>query len=234
MPKNKALIILEQPWWDLAENPEQASVLPFLQGLDRVLPKVRTYHATFFDLASFDSALQHLASVKEENAIIYIASHGCGGRIGGVNLSKMLERIGEYSKSWNIEGCLLGACEVGGRSDVMKAAMVGSRMAWVAGYGVSVGWLPSTLLDLNILYTMSQLREKDLCEADQIEAAFGEALSLFNGNFFIGAKVKGDTVTDERLRDSFTLITKPRGSGHRPSDSTFTTAEAAWPETSDE
>ena len=228
MTKSKALIILEQPWWDLGENPEQASVLPFLQGLDRLLPKLRTYHATFFDLPSFDSALKHLSSVKEQNVILYIASHGGGGRIGGVNLSKMLERIGSYSRSWNIEGCLLGACEVGGCSEVMKDSMVGSRMAWVAGYGVSVDWLPSTLLDVNILYSMSQLGEKDLCNGESIEAAFSDALSLFNGDFYIGTKNHRGTEMEESLRNSFTLITKPRGSGHRPADSTSTVAGSAW------
>lgn len=227
--KNKALIILEQPWWDLGEDPEQVSVLPFLQGLDRLLPKVRIYHATFFDLPSFDSALEHLASAKEENAIIYVACHGGGGRIGGVNLSKMLERIGEYSKSWNIEGCLLGACEVGGRSEVMKASMVGSRMAWLAGYGVSVDWLPSTLVDVNILNAMSRLSEKNLSDTDSIEAAFSEALSLFNGDFSIGTREKKAVVTEECLRNSFTLVTKPRGSGHRPTESSSRVAEAAWP-----
>lgn len=232
--KNKALIILEQPWWDLGENPEQASVLPFLQGLDRLLPKVRVYHATFFDLASFDRALKHLASVKEDNAIVYVACHGGGGRIGGVNLSKMLERLGAYSKSWNIEGCLLGACEVGGRSDVMKASMVGSRMAWLAGYGVSVGWLPSTLVDVNILSAMSRLSEKDLSDGASIEAAFSHALSLFNSDFSIGTKEKKEDVTEECLRNSFTLITKPRGSGHRPVDSSLVVAEVAWPWTDDE
>ena len=116
----------------------------------------------------------------------------------------------------------------------MKAAMVGTRMAWVAGYGVSVGWLPSTLLDVNILYAMSQLSEKDLCTADRIEAVFSEALSLLNGNFSIGIKEKGETITYKNLRDSFTLITKPRGSGHRPSDATLAAAGAAWLEIGDE
>ena len=232
--RNKALIVLEQPWWDFGENPEQASVLPFLQGLDRLLPMVRVYHATFFDLGSFDSALEHLASVREDNAIVYIACHGSGGRIGGVNLSSMLERLGEYSRSWNIEGCLLGACEVGGRREVMKTSMIGSRMAWLAGYGVSVGWLPSTLVDVNILNVMSQLSDKDLCDAASIEAAFSDALSLFNGDFSIGTREINETVTEECLRDSFTLITKPRGSGHRPADSSLVVAEAAWPWTDDE
>lgn len=232
--KKKALIVLEQPWWNLDDNPEQASVFPFLQGLDRLLPNVRVYHTTFFDLASFDSALRHLSSIKEKNAIIYVASHGLGGRIGGINLSKMLERIGEYSKSLNIEGCLLGACEVGGRSEVMKKAMVGARMAWVAGYGVSVGWLPSTLLDVNILHSVSQLNDKDLCDKKRIEETFAEAMSLFNGDFSIGTREFDGIVTEESLRNSFTLITKPRGSGNRPADSTCAVANMAWLVSSDE
>lgn len=232
--KNKALIVLEQPWWDLSENPEQASILPFFQGLDRILPKVRVYHATFFDLPSFDSAFKHLVSVKEDNVIVYVACHGRGGRIGGVNLSTMLERIGDYSKSLNVEGCLLGACEVGGRREVMKNSMIGSSLAWMAGYSVSVGWLPSTLVDVNILNVMSRLKETDLNDAASIEAAFTEALSLFNGDFSIGTLDSNEEVTEECLRNSFTLITRPRGSGHRPADSSLVVAEAAWPWSEDE
>ena len=44
----KAVLILEQPWWDLNENPNRTSVYPFFHGMEKLMDDVKVYHTTFY------------------------------------------------------------------------------------------------------------------------------------------------------------------------------------------
>jgi hypothetical protein len=80
------LVILEDSWFDLNENPGQASSGPFLDGLARYIDKLTTYRFNFYDTASFEKALKRALTVREEKVILYIGAHGSHSAIGGARL----------------------------------------------------------------------------------------------------------------------------------------------------
>lgn len=57
---NKALLVLERPWYSPSENPKQCSVLPIFQSIERLGEPISVYHASFFEREGFRAALQHL------------------------------------------------------------------------------------------------------------------------------------------------------------------------------
>jgi hypothetical protein len=92
---NKAILILENIWWDLSERDgNKTSVLPFFEGISRRNEDVQIYYMTFVDAKSFEKSLDHLLTAVQERLYIYVASHGYGKRLGSINFSNISKMIG--------------------------------------------------------------------------------------------------------------------------------------------
>ena len=184
---NYAVLVLEQPWWTISDDPGQTSVRHFLDGLSR-LQGVPIFHATFFDSRSFDLALQHLLDARKledvERLIVYVASHGAGARIGNgnapsMNLSTVFDRIQAHGKN-KVTGLILDSCEVGGQYETIQAGMKRARISWVVGYNASVDWLTSMLINMHLLAVMTCLTHSDLKRRNAMIEGVQEAFGVFN------------------------------------------------------
>ncbi|MCF8169099.1 MAG: hypothetical protein K9K38_10300 [Rhodoferax sp.] len=189
-----AVLVLEQPWWDLDEDPGQTSVRHFLDGLSR-LDGLPTFYATFYDTNSFGQALKYLVGARKlefvDHLIVYVASHGAGSRIGNgsaptMNLGTVFDRIKQYGKG-KVVGVMLDSCEVGAQLATIETGMKKTKIRWLMGYGASVDWLTSTLINLHVLSVMTSLDTDELKSRDALTAAVQEALGLFNPYLTIDA-----------------------------------------------
>lgn len=182
-----AVLVLEQPWWDLEDDPGQTSVRHFLDGLSR-LDGLPTFYATFYDATSFGQALKYLVDARKldfvDQLIVYVASHGAGSRIGNgntvtMNLCTVFDRIQEYGKG-KVVGLILDSCEVGAQYETIEIGMETAKIRWLVGYGASVDWLTSTLINLHVLSVMAELDSDDLKSRVGLTAAMQRAFSMFN------------------------------------------------------
>lgn len=148
---NKAILILENIWWNLdQQNGNQASVLPFFEGLSRLNEDVQVYYMNFNDAKSFEKSLDHLLTAQQDLLFIYMASHGYGKRLGNINFSKISDIIGtavELDKGRRVEGVIFGACEIGGTRNDLSLEMLQwkTNIVWVLAYKNIMDWMPSTL-----------------------------------------------------------------------------------------
>jgi hypothetical protein len=184
-----AVLVLEQPWWDLDEDPGQTSVRDFLDGLSR-LNGLPIFYATFYDTSSFDHALKYLLDARKlddvKHLIVYIASHGAGNKIGNghakdMKLSTIFKRIEQHGKG-RVAGLILDSCEVGGEFDTILAGMNRAKINWVMGYAFSIDWLTSILINMHVLAVMTSLNGKGLKQPNDLLAAVQKALGSFNPN----------------------------------------------------
>jgi hypothetical protein len=229
-----AVLVLEQPWWNISIDPGQTSVRHFLDGLAR-LEDLSIFHATFFDTRSFDLALQHLLDARKlediERVIVYVASHGAGGRIGNghgpsMNLSTVFDLIRQHGKS-KVAGLILDSCEVGGEFETIKSGMKKAKICWTLGYQVSVGWLSSTLINLHVLSVMSRLELAKLTNRYELIAGVQTALELFNPYQVIAADEDEDNITF--LSEALTVVIRlPQKNPE------LLLAEEIWPELAEE
>ena len=182
-----AILVLEQPWWDLNDDPGQTSVRHFLDGLSR-LDGLPTFYATFYDTSSFGHALKYLVDARKlkfvDHLIVYVASHGAGARLGNgnapdMNLRTVFDRIEQFGKG-KVVGLILDSCEVGAQFDIIDAGMRKTKISWLLGYGASVDWLTSSLINLHVLSVMARLKSTELKKAKKLTEAVQEAFGLFN------------------------------------------------------
>jgi hypothetical protein len=181
---SKALIVLESPWFDLEQDPKQrTSIRPFLQGLADFYD-VSLYYSTFHNLESFNHSVKRYEDVKAKSHIIYVASHGKGGRVAAagrhIQLKKLLECIPDNYEA--LDGIMLGACDVG-NSKAVQYGLKRNRACWIFGYRHAVGWMASTLVDMAILDAV--LVEGHTLSRKQTIGAFANALRRFDGNWAI-------------------------------------------------
>lgn len=229
---SKAIIVLESPWWTPDINKARASVLPFLQGMANYMENFSVYHSTFYERGGFKAALHDdLTHTKEGRLYLYVAAHGSRKCLGGmdntqgIRLSSVLNDVRSLHHSTNIEGILFGACEIGGSVQDFIDALVGTRIAWIFGYSCEIDWLGSTILDLAVFENMMRLKEDDLKNRNKIINAFVKSLKKFDCDYTIGAR-DGEKIP---LKDAITLVTKPRGRGNVPQDSTdLLTEKLGW------
>jgi hypothetical protein len=220
----KALLVLENPWWTPDINKRRASVLPFLNGMANYLEHFSVYHSNFYEREGFKTALRDdLSFTREDRLYIYIAAHGIARTIGGtsdgsqgIKLSTVLSEIGDLAKRKNIEGVLIGSCEIGGNVEELKDALKGTRIAWIFGYTCTIDWLGSTMVDLAIFEQTLRIRESVLGNRMKLINIFFKALRKFDGDYPIGCEEDKGT----RLKDAITLVTRPRGRGNVPTDDT--------------
>lgn len=227
-----ALLIVEQPWWQLSEKPCQESVLPYLQGLAKRVD-CETYYASFFDLASLRTSLAHLAEAGVNHTggetYLYIAGHGSGRRLGGgegrsINVASLIIELKVLAGLLQqfgapLTGVIIGSCELG-RNDIDWAvAMQGTSLRWIVGYRYSVGWFASTQVDLALLH--AALQKGGIMTTDgkwQMLSDFRHALSLFSPDYRIHHRINehGNTVSSANLRETLVIVGQPAGSGQRP------------------
>lgn len=207
----KALLVLESPWWTPEQNPKRASVLPFLQGLEKVRDDFSIYYSTFYERHSLEHSLKYdLTETNEGRQFLYLASHGLGRKAGKINIGTMLKIVKKYSS--NIEGLFISSCELGNNIEDFKVALIDSNIVWIVGYKCEVSWLDSTLLEVAIINELMDLNQFKLSNRDKIFGAFKKAFSKFNGSQNIS--IDGHTT----LKDAISLIIQPRGKGNKPKD----------------
>jgi hypothetical protein len=243
-----AVLVLEQPWWDLNEDPGQTSTRYFLDGLAR-LDGLPTFHATFYDTHSFGQALQYLVGARKlkfiDHLIVYVASHGAGSRLGNgnapdMNLRTVFDRIRQHGRG-KVTGLILDSCEVGAEYDTIAAGMKKAKIQWLLGYGASVDWLTSTLINLNVLSVMANLTPKKLNKASALTSAVQEALGLFNPFLPIDADDEDDDKSVKKAKKTTVAQLAPftlseiltvgiQATGEKPQ---ILTAEDIWPELAD-
>ena len=86
MHEKNAVLILEAPWNIYEGDINRSSVEPFFQGLAKQSNDVEILHSRFYDVSSFRLAFAALSKHKYKNAIVYVAGHGDGQRVGGAKI----------------------------------------------------------------------------------------------------------------------------------------------------
>lgn len=228
-----AVLVLEQPWGNLDDDPGQTSVRYFLDGLSR-LHGLPIFYATFYDTNSFSQALKYLLDARKlddvKHLIVYVASHGAGARIGrddhpGMNLRTVFDRLAEYGKG-KIAGLILDSCEVGGETKTIQAGMRLGGIHWTLGYAASVDWLVSMFINLHVLAVMPELTGKALDKPEKLCEALQAALSPFNP-WQVIADEDEDSEGEIILAEALSVFVR-KGKGR--SKGKLLAAEQIWPE----
>ena len=214
--KNKtALIILERPWGSHISKNNRASVLPFFHGLQQINGNFDVYHSQFYEKKSFQLALDDMMELEYDQFYIYIACHGKGMRLEGLNLSTAMQTIHDKAQTNNIVGVLIGSCEIGKNVSHFEAYSEGSSIVWQFGYKCSVNWLDGTLLDVKIFDALLNLKPKSFNDRDTVVQAFNEALVEFRPDACIGSDANDEPMS---IADSLTLVVQAKGQGQRAKD----------------
>lgn len=212
---SRSIVVLEAPWSLHEQDQLRVSVLPFIQGMAQACGDIDVLHTRFFDKSSFDQALEHLTSgSKYDNTVVYIAGHGSGRKIQGVDIRHMMFQVGQLSKSKNISGILLGSCLVGDNTTTMETYLTETALRWMAGYRCSVGWMEGTLIDLSILeWVLDKTFDIKSEDIEYYKDIFALATKLFDNAACIGEYENG---LDAKMGDALVFAIQPTGRGRRP------------------
>lgn len=218
-----AILTLEQPWWPAGDDPNQTSVLPFLRGLAQFRPDLKLLQASFVDRTSFEASLDNLLTLPAERRIIYVASHGTNGHLGGMRRDTAFGNLWRRATEQNIEGIVFGACSFGSNADWMKEFTQGSSLRWMFAYSAEIDWLSSNLIDIAVLEAMADIGPRKVKSAAAIVKAAASALSLFNPERLL------DTENSITIKKSVVLVAQQAGKGHHARDLSEELRAAAWP-----
>jgi hypothetical protein len=208
----RAIVVLESPWELDETDANRTSVLPFVEGIGKLTGDTAVHYANFYDKSSFEKGLECLCKGDLKGRIVYIAAHGKKDRIGNVRLMDLLSAIALKSEEFQIDGVVLGACFVGGRTIDVEDCIKGSRLRWCVGYSAAVDWLPATLVDCSILSAMSGLRSDVFKSRKRLISKIASAVELFNPHTIIGVDVNENGVA---LQDALSVVAQPVGQGFR-------------------
>ena len=233
MHDKTAVLILEAPWEIYEGDVNRSSVEPFFQGLAKLSNDVDILHSRFYDVSSFRSAFKALSSCRYKNAIVYVAGHGDGQRVGGAKIVDIMVECNLSSVAANITGVVLGSCFSAGNARRSQAANINtlvqaSNIAWVAGYNCAAFWYESTIVDLSIIRHMLNADEDAFKTREGISTQLAKGIECFSPHFALGDDGKNDEQSQRfSLRDGITFFSQPRGQGNR---SRIVTSEvwAAW------
>lgn len=215
MGRQKILYVCETPWSTEDGRLVEYSMQPFLQAL-AILHDFRLLYRTFTSGHELKSLLSSQfpddASVSK---IVYIASHGNGGRLStGVGSRDIYLKPIAESAHRDIEGVWVSACEVGG-SDTIREFLRASGAIWAGGYTCGIYWRPAMLIDLAIL-NMALSSAAANGKAKTVNM-FANALCSFNPNWEFGWDTTEKPVS---LRDAIRLEARDEGRGSKAEDVT--------------
>jgi len=244
LSSNYAVLVLEQPWWALDEDPEQTSVRHFLDGLSR-LEGLPIFYSTFFDSSSFGQALQYLLDARKiddvDHLIVYVASHGAGSRLGGtenaraMNLKTVFDRIKSLGKG-KVVGLILDSCEVGAQADTIEAGIESAKIRWVIGYAGCMDWLTTMLINLRAVSVLTGLDSDLIRKRDELMSAMQIVFEMFNPHLLIDDDASDneepdDDDAEESLTFSDALSVTIRPGNGRPRT---LRPEEIWPDLADD
>ena len=184
-----ALLMVEKPWESPRTNQERASMLPFIQGIEKQKNNFNTYFATFVDDIDFAKIMSNdLCKTQEIRQIIYICAHGSMDTIGDGKADKIINTITDIQRSSRrqIEGLILGSCLAGG-SDAFQSATKERGVNWAFGYKKSVGWMESAFIEMSIITELASTNHNYINDFDEIISLFARALRKFDPNWLVGA-----------------------------------------------
>lgn len=207
---SRAIFVLESPWELDDGDANRTSVLPFVEGVAKLSGDTEVLYANFYDESSFDKALSILAKCFYKNSIVYLAAHGLKNKIGNVDLTKALLKVGAVSEGCNITGVMLGSCFVGGNRGTLEVCIQGSNLHWCAGYASESSWLEGTMIDCSIISRMLLLDGRSFQSRDSLINNLAQAVAPFSDRFIIGND-KRETPT--ALADSLNFVIQPTGQG---------------------
>jgi hypothetical protein len=218
MKEKSAVLILEGPWNIYDGDINRSSVEPFFEGMAKQFDNVEILHSRFYDVHSFRLAFAALIEHNYQNAIVYVAGHGDGHRVGGAKIIDILVECSVDSVRANITGVLLGSCFSAGtaknsQADVINAMIQESNIAWVAAYDCRAYWQASTMVDMSIISTMLHAEEEDFQTRESINHLLAQGIECFSPTFVLGDN--GDEEEPVSMAEGISFFTQPRGQGHR-------------------
>lgn len=163
MPQNEGVktrphvLVLESVWSD--DLGDSTSVRPFLEGWGDSLG-IRVSFRSYHDRGDLQHWLSQFWRAQINPRICYIAGHGNGNRLGGLNkdinlasaIATAIPRKPGPQRDVGAKGIHFGACNVGNQErleEVLKSTANG--LSWVSGYAHAVPWTESMLCDLLFL-----------------------------------------------------------------------------------
>ena len=221
MHNKSAVLILEAPWNIYEGDINRSSVEPFFQGLAKQSNDVEILHSRFYDVSSFRLAFAALSKHKYKNAIVYVAGHGDGQRVGGARIIDIMVACSLKSVAANITGVVLGSCFSAGtaqrsQADTINNLIQESNIAWVAAYNCAAYWHESTMIDLSIIRQMIRAEESDFQDRGDISEQLAMGIECFSPRFAIGSNGKpGRNQRLISLKQGISFFTQPRGQGNR-------------------
>lgn len=217
----RAILVLESPWELDETDANRTSVLPFVEGIGRLAGDTVVHYANFYDTKSFEKGLECLCKGNLKGRIVYVAAHGENDRIGNVKLMDLLTAIAQKSEEFQIDGVVLGACFVGGKTIDLENCIQGSRLRWCVGYNAAVDWLRASLVDCSILSAMSGIRSNVYRNRERLISNISEAIEPFNPYMEIGTDADDNTVT---LQETLCVVVQPVGQGYKAKE----VSEEVW------
>lgn len=221
MHDKNAVLILEAPWNIYEGDVNRSSVEPFFQGLAKQSNDVEIMHSRFYDVRSFRLAFSALSGHKYKNAIVYIAGHGDGQRVGGAKILDIMIECNLKSVAANITGVVLGSCFSSGTAKRSQAETINylvqeSNIAWVAAYNCAAYWHESTIIDLSIIRQMISADESDFQDRSDISDQLAMGIECFSPHSAVGTNGKeGNDRELISLQRGVSFFSQPRGQGNR-------------------
>jgi len=205
-----ALLMLEKPWDTPKKNPKRASMLPFMQGLEKRRNNFNIYYSTFVDDKDFEKILNDdLCKTNEKRQIVYICAHGNSDTIGDGSADKILKSIANLKRNRRrpVEGIIVGSCLVGGGAAFELEVAVEERgVNWIFGYNVSIGWMASVFIEMAIIEELSYIPNTGyLNDFEAIFNVFIKALGRFDPNWKVGFKSSVKSSPNVSLKDAVVL-----------------------------
>jgi hypothetical protein len=214
-----ALLMVEKPWDSPKKNPRRASMLPFIQGLEKRRNNFNIYYSTFVDHKDFKQVLaDDLSKTSEERQIVYICAHGSKNHIGDGKADKILGSIAAIKrvKRRPIEGIIVGSCLVGGGKAFESEIATKERgVNWLFGYNVSISWMASVFIELAIIEELSYVaNDKYLEDFDSIVNIFVQALGKFDPNWKVGFDPSERSSENIKLKDAIVLQVRKKNDSY--------------------
>lgn len=193
MASKGTLTVLESPWESDDGEVGEHSMRPFVEGLC-ALYGWRLIYRTFTTPAELASLVQGEAFDSANRAVLYVSSHGNGGRLqAGVKETREINLASIADALVNdVEGIWIGACDVG-TSDSMARFLKRGGTLWAGGYTCSVDWDACMLIDIAVLNEVMAARSAPR-GVNGIVKIFDAALHRFDREWEIGDTSRGDVV----------------------------------------